>query len=209
MKRDKSYYFLITGIFIVAALFLSLLCKVGSQQNVRITQTRDYESITTLREDAYEKKQDGASPSGVIHKYTFTIPDAIEHETCLGFYLFHQYASVSIDGECVYRIEPSGKLPMIKTPGYNWVTVPIYKEDRGKCLQVEIIPVYEGSDDEQTSFLLEPKHRIIIEQLKLSWTKLTICELLIFIGITLIIFAIYYWRKYKTGTELIALGLTA
>lgn len=188
---------LLAGLLILTAVF----------PNVQVTQRDTGGFVTEITQYQYRTYEKTNTPSGIVHEYSFTIPDDLRHDTALGFYLFHQFAAVYLDDTCIYKLEPSGRLPMIKTPGYNWAVVPIYAEDAGREIRVEIIPVYRGQDDEKTEFLFGASSAIVMKQLKMSWLKLALCEMLIFTGVLLILFSFYYRKTYKAGAEITAFGV--
>lgn len=196
-------------IYAAVAILVAFLLRIGMSENVRVTVRDSANDVVAITMDETQDYYGEAAPAGVIHEYKFKVPYHLEHDTYLGFYLYHQFADVYIDEENVYRLESTGNLPMIKTPGYNWALIPIYSSDAGKEVSIRITPVYRGADDTVPEFLLGSRSEIIISQLMKSWIKLMICELIIFTGVVLCIFSIYYRRRYHTGVEITGYGVFA
>lgn len=194
-------------IALAAILLLALFLLTGVSENVKITETRSAEGSIQIKNFICEEYAQADAPVGVMEEYRFVIPENLLHDTSLNFYLVHQYAQVYLDGECIYRLEVSEDLPVIKTPGCNWATVPIYHEDAGKEVCVRVTPVYKDVCSRTIDFRLGPKDALILKQMDKDWMSFVICELLMLSGLVLIGFSIYYIHVYERGSEIIAFGI--
>ena len=85
--------------------------------------------------------EDENTPIGVKKEYRFTLDPDLSEDTHLAFYIVHQYVGVWLDDEQIYSIVPSDTEKLTKTVGSNWVMIPLYREDAGKEIRVQITPV--------------------------------------------------------------------
>ena len=122
------------------------------------------------------------TPLGVTEVYTFTISDTLTMDTHLAFYTVHQYADVYLDGQPIYSLGPSPE-QTVKTIGSNWSFLPIYREDVGKEIRVEITPVYESIRNRKVEFLLGSRLKIYTNRLKQDLPQLALSVLSILVGI--------------------------
>ncbi|MDY2938089.1 MAG: histidine kinase [Fusicatenibacter sp.] len=207
-KRKNGVSVLQTILIILAAAFLiGLFVLTGVSRNVNIIETRSDGESVQIRDYTWEEREQEGAPTGTIEEYRFRIPTDLMYDTSLCFYVVHQYVQVYLDGECIYCMESSGALPMIKTPGCSWVMLPVYREDAGKEVRIVITPVYDNIRKRTVEFLLGPKENVILNQFRKDWLPAAICELLMAAGVILIGYSIYYIKVYKQGWELIDYGI--
>lgn len=110
--------------------------------------------LTTIEQVTETKIKRADAPTGLINCYTFRLDEPIAHDTSLVFYTTPQYAAVYLDGELVCSLQPAGEHRITKTLGSNWVMIPLYAEDSGKTVRVEITPAYQSFQNRDVTFLL-------------------------------------------------------
>ena len=120
-------------------VLLGLLCVT---ENVEIQQSRTDSGFVTVTDFSCKEIYDANAPIGVRQEYTFRISETLQNDTHLAFYTVHQYVNVYLDGQSLYSLKPSQKNWLSKTVGSNWVMIPLYREDAGKEICVDITPVY-------------------------------------------------------------------
>ena len=153
-----------------------------------------------------EKEVDGA-PIGVVKEYRFTLEDPLRGDTGLAFYTVHQYVTVKIDGQEVYRMVPSGDHRITRTVACNWVMIPLYAEDSGKKVCVEITPVYESFRNRQVDFLIGNPLDIYRTRLTKDLPELILSGLAVLIGAIFLCIAGYDLIRKKRSSGLASLGL--
>ena len=133
---------------------LALLVTLAHTDQVARTETRSGMPLTTIEQVTETKIKRADAPTGLINCYTFRLDEPIAHDTSLAFYTTHQYAAVYLDGELVCSLQPAGEHRITKTLGSNWVMIPLYAEDSGKTVRVEITPAYQNFQNRDVTFLL-------------------------------------------------------
>lgn len=127
-------------------VLLGLLCVTD---NVEIKRSRNDSGFSRIDDYSCREIRDADAPIGVRKEYTFFLSNTLESDTHLAFYTVHQYVDVFLDGENIYSLQPSRENRISKTVGSNWVMIPLYREDAGKEICVEITPVYESFRDRE------------------------------------------------------------
>ena len=187
----------------VLTVLLVLLCMTD---NVEIRQSRTEAGFIRVEDYTCREIMDDSAPIGVIKEYTFHINNALDGDTHLAFYTVHQYVEVYLDGENIYSLEPSGENRFSKTVGSNWVMIPIYREDAGKEIRVEISPVYESFRDREVEFLMGSSLAIYRNRLSRDLPQLVLGIMAVFVGIVFVCVAGYSLLKKQHGKSLAALG---
>ncbi|MGN0424814.1 MAG: sensor histidine kinase [Acetatifactor sp.] len=192
---------------LAAMMILVLLVLLGTRENVEITESRKNENIVQVTEYTCEEVVDPDAPIGIHKRYCFNLDLMERKDVTLAFYTVHQYARVFLGEEEVYSAQPSEENWICKTIGSNWTMVPIYREDYGKQVCVEVTPVYESFRDRQVDFLIGSDYLVFRERLRKDAVQLILSILTIFVGtVFLSVFAHNLIRKRKENS-LAALGL--
>ena len=186
-------------------MLFGLIVFLGVTVNIEIQQSRTDDGFAAANNYVCREVEKEDAPIGIIKEYTFTLDEDFERDTYLSFYTVHQYVEVYIDGQLVYSMKPSGKL-FIKTIGSNWTMIPLYREDAGKEIRVNIIPVYESFRDREVEFLVGSKFSICADRLRQDWPQILLSVMAIFIGIVFICIAGYKLLNKRSDGALAALG---
>lgn len=191
---------------VAGVMLFALLAFLAVNDNLEIQQSRADDGKVVFGEDSCSEVENADAPIGIVKEYTFTINEDLEKDTYLSFYTVHQYVEVYIGGQLVYDMKPSGD-SFIKTIGSNWVTIPLYREDAGKEICVNIIPVYESFRNREVEFLVGSKFSICADRLHQDWPQILLSVLAIFVGIVFLCIAVYKLLNKRRDGGLAALGL--
>lgn len=186
------------------AIFLIVLCATDKVEVVQSRTDQEYEQVENI---TCREKEDTDAPIGIKKEYMFTIDESMKCDTNLAFYTVHQYVEVYLDGQCVYSMKSSGSKRLGKTVGSNWVIVPIYREDAGREVRVEITPVYESFRDREVDFLMGSELAIYKDRLSKDLPQLILGFMAVFVGFIFICVAGYNIVKRHRGHGVAVLGL--
>ena len=187
-------------------MLLAVLVYLCMTDNFELERSRSNADFTVVRDCKSREVKDADAPVGVHKEYTFTLQDTLETDTCLAFYTVHQYVEIYIDGQCVYQLRPSGK-SFIKTIGSNWTMIPLYREDAGKEIRVNIIPVYRSFRSREVEFLVGSRLSICMDRLHKDYPQLLLSGMAIFVGIVFLCIAGYKLLHKCSDEGLASLGL--
>lgn len=197
-----------TILFVAAGLLMTaLLVSLGVLDNIRVEKSRQDNGFTIVENSSPREVECADAPIGVLQEYTFTVSESLADDTYLAFYTVHQYADVRLDGELVYSLKPSEAYHITRTVGSNWVMIPLYREDAGKEICVEITPVYESFRNREVEFLIGSQHGIYVERLSRDLPQLILGGMAVFVGLVFLCLACYNLRKRQYGKRLASLGL--
>lgn len=190
-------------VFITLALLFIL---IGGMSEISVQSEREKPNgFITVESNCVEKESEN-SPIGVFKEYSFEI-DALSRDETLAFYTVHQYVRVFVDGECIYELQPSGKWNMCKTVGCNWNMIPLYREDSGKTITVQIIPVYESFRNRKVDFLVGDGIEIYRDRLSKDILQIVLSCIAIFVGLVFLMVAIYRYICNEKEKDAILLGI--
>lgn len=207
-KRNISLSKISFLLSIVAGIaILALLIVLCVTDNAEVSQSRTNKGYFQIEVYTCREVEDDDTPIGVKKEYTFMLDESLDRDTHLAFYTVHQYVDVYIDGQSIYRLQPSEKNRMSKTVGSNWTMIPIYREDAGKEVCVEITPVYESFRNREIDFLIGSELAIYKERLSKDLPQLILGAMAVFVGLVFICVAVYNIFKKHRGKGLAALGL--
>lgn len=193
---------------VAALLTIALLLSIFLRPNFALWQGRPVAREILVEAPVCREIEKAGTPLGVAEEYTFLVDESLTRDTHLAFYTVHQYVDVYIDGEHIYSLKPS-EAQQVKTIGSNWSILPIYREDAGKEVRVEIIPVYESFRDREVQFLLGSQLEIYVARLKKDLPQLILAVVAISVGFVFLSTAIYNLFRKHRSEGLISLGLVS
>lgn len=193
---------------VIAVLALAvLLVTVSRTEDISVTETRSSSGFAAVEDVTETELTQEDAPIGVQKEYIFTLGDTIPHDTSLAFYTVHQYVTVYLDGEEIYSLKPAGSHRFTKTPGSNWVMIPLYAEDGGKEVKVDITPVYESFRNREVTYLIGSPLAIYRSRLAKDLPQIILGGIAILMGLTFVCVAGYSQLKKRPGKRLAILGL--
>ena len=188
------------------AVMVLLVC-LGVTDNVDVQQSRTDSGFERIEDYSCLEVEDTNAPIGVRKDYTFSLNEILHSDMHLAFYTVHQYVDVYLDGQKIYSLKPSEKNWISKTVGSNWVMIPLYREDAGKEICVEITPVYESFRNREVEFLIGSRLAIYSDRLSKDLPQLILGIMSVFVGVVFICVAGYNLIEKHRGKSLIALGM--
>lgn len=201
MKRAATALYILTLVGVAVLLLL-----IGVNEKKDEYQARNDLGLVTVDEYQCQDVADADTPLGIRKVYTWTLPESIEGDTSLAFYYVHQYVKVYLDDELMYCAFPADEKRIGKTLGCDWAVVPLFAEDAGKQVQVDVIPVYQTSVNRTITFYEGSKFGIVRMQAKKDGWQIGLSLVSILIGLVFLGIACYHILTKKQKSNLWALG---
>ena len=188
-------------------VLMALLLTIGLSENEEVSIGRAERGYVRVGDAVYQEVEDADTPIGVKQEYVYTLDYALESDTHLAFYTVHQYVEVWLDGENIFCLKPSAEQKCAKTVGSNWIMIPLYREDAGKEVRVEITPAYESFRNREVEFLIGSELAIYKDRLSKDLPQLLLGSMAVFVGFIFVCVAGYnIFRRHKVK-GVAALGL--
>lgn len=194
---------------VVIVLLLTLLALLGLCKNVEVWSGREDDSFSDVQGVTCQLVENADSPAGQASEYTFTLDTVIAHDTSLTFYASHQLVDVWVGDEYVYSLQPSEEISFIKTVGSSWIILPIYREDAGKTVRVVMTPVYKDHLKTDADFYLGSSKAVYRSQLRQELPAMVLSVLNIFVGLLLLVVAIYCLCTKRGSGKILSLSMVA
>ena len=196
------------AVVLIAALVMTVtLVMLDVRSRVNVQQERDDRDFYVVEDFSCIETEAEDTPVGFRRYYTFYPEDTIKKDTYLAFYTVHQYVKVWLGEEMVYCLEPSGENALSKTVGSNWALIPLYREDAGKEIRVEIIPAYESFRNRGVEFLVGSRLAIYKDRFGKDLPQLILSVMAIFVGLVFVGVAGYNRICRHRGKGMVALGV--
>ena len=186
---------------------VALLVNLFFREEIAVTQLRHEAALTTINQVTETQIEKEDTPIGLINVYTFALNREIPQGANLAFYTVHQYTKVYLGGQLVYSLQPKGEHRITKTLGSNWVMIPLYEQDGGKEVRIEITPAYESFKDREMTFLLGSSLEIFKNRLSLDLPQIVLGGIAILTGVVFLCIAVYSLIRKRPGKKLASLGL--
>lgn len=192
---------------VAAILILSLLAFLAFTTNTQIYQARTPLRVVPIVAYDHQEVPNQNSPTGVSCRYTWKMDPSPAHGSTLGIYTFHQYVRVYVNGVEQYRLEAAEEDQIVRTPGATWCFFPIYQQDAGKEICIEITPVYESARDREPVVFMGTVQDIFLLTAKAELPQIILCILTVIVGVIFLIVGLYGYISQGKGKTLIAHGL--
>lgn len=190
-------------------IFISLFLWITFHFLVDIDSRNQTTCYTVITDYSVETLSDSNAPKGVRLRYTFT-PDLSISSFChLIFYSVHQEIIVSMDGKTIYSLKADSRNSFGHTPGNVWNTIQLSEKDRGKEIQIDLIPVYDSSINYLPTIYYGDRYDIFTALIIHNLPALFLSVTAILAGIVYIGFILYAYKKGTADTNLIMLGTFA
>lgn len=201
-NRIVAYAYIVS---LVAATVVLLL--FGVRNNSVEKKTRPNGSYHVVDSYQVEEIEDENAPIGIKKEYSWSIDNTQGQDDCLAFYVVHQYVKIYIEDEFQYSLFPRTDFHIGKTLGSDWVMIPLYSEDAGKEIVVEITPVYEEVRNREVEFLTGSRLEIYTKRLEADLPQIIASVLAIVVGMIFCVIALYEYRRKKHDMGLTVIGL--
>ena len=208
--KKKNGVSIVTIVYIISVLLtLGMMLYLGIREKPDIYKARADRNFRKIENYQLDEQSNEDAPVGVEKVYMWTFDYADPEDTCLAFYVVHQYVDVYFDDELQYHLGPGKTTKFIKTTGSNWIIIPLYQEDMGKDIRVVVKPVYENFIDWKIDFLVGSHLSIFLDRLEKDMPQIALGMLAVLIGFVFCCLALYHyiWKKYDD--RLAVLGITA
>lgn len=193
--------------FAVGLALIALWVYFFATDNMSLFRLRNEEGFESVSDYTCREIEDADTPIGVKKEYTFPIGRPQAQDAYLAFYTVHQYVDVYFDGRLLYSLHPSESQKISKTIGNNWVMIPLYADDAGKEVRVELTPVYESFRNWKVEFLIGSELDIYVNRLKKDAPQLGLSVAAILIGLVFVVIAAFKLLDKGYGEGLAALGI--
>lgn len=201
MKKIIHILYIIYFIFFLALAGYLLVTFDNNKTEIR--QDDGYQ-ILTQYQSAWE--EDASLPCGGKDTIRIDLDEIPVVNSCIAFCSVHQEINVYINGELIYQQRASEQNLFGKTPGNLWNSVPIYQEDCGKEIIIELIPVYESSIGNLPEIYLGSKLDICRYLIQKDIPGMIMGVLAVVFGVIFCIYSVYNYRNPQTDKSLLMLG---
>ncbi len=200
-RAAKALYAILVCVNIVFLIVISIF------QNTKVYQVRSSEGYETIQ--GYQSREviDKDTPLGIRKEYRWKQKKILPGENCLAFYVVHQYAEVYFNGELMYSLKPQDENQIGKTIASNWVMIPLYPEDEGKDIRVDIIPAYKVVRNREVNFHTGSKFMIYFDQLRKDLPQIILSLITMGVGVIFVIISILNRYREKENANLTYLGI--
>lgn len=137
---------------------------------------------------------------------TIRIDELSDFASYLCFFEIHQSVNVYIDNELVYYLKPDEKNLFGKTPGNNWISIPLKPDDINKRIVVEFIPAYSSAAGVIPNFYIGDKWSIYFDTIKGNFLAFALSVLSILIGLAFLCWFFFNKNIPKEQNKLVYLG---
>lgn len=187
----------------IVLLMAAMLVYLWLTPNLEVTRSREASGYQTVHNVVCDERADGEGR--LVRQFRFPLDD-VPYDATLCFFFSHQNAVVYLDGEEVYSLHSSPQLSIIRTPGCNWAMIPLYREDTGSEVLVELTAVYENYEDQVIEFYVGSKYAVCAAQIVRSLPEVVLSFLNVLVGLLLLAAAIYFSTRRVGGHGLFALA---
>lgn len=196
-KRIGKYLLTVISLLVIFVLFLSGTTKSAVEEDRKKGKYQMVEQVTMSRLER------AGEPMGVVNEYRFHL-GKVTHADILAFFINHHNIRVYVDDKMVYSaLEESGHF---RTFGGVWAMIPIYMNDSGKEVRVELSPLYSNYQNEEIEFLigseLEIYQTVFLKTLPELFFSLCVGAS----GIILLCLAVYFTIRKNMILRLYAVG---
>lgn len=192
---------------VVCVLFFAFAVYMCCCENSRVYQARPLRSYDVISQYTVTDLSDKTAPVGVRKQYRFSLGNLNTNDNSLAFYVVHQYVEVRFDDELVYSLTPGEHNRVGKSPGSNWVIVPVHPSDTGRVVTVTLTPVYRDVVDRAVEFELGSRFAIMIHCLKNDLPQLVLSVLCILVGLLLTVAQAWLlFRRKNKAWDIFYLG---
>lgn len=132
MKKKVSGITIIYAISVLLAAVL--LTWLGIKEQPDIYQERGEYGYREITGYQVESRSDVHAPVGVVREYSWTFEDVRRQDTCIAFYVVHQYVDVYFDDELMYHLGPGRTQKLLRPLEATGLLFPFFRKIReGKC----------------------------------------------------------------------------
>lgn len=177
----------VTGIYF-AVLLIGILYAVYAAFSFRIHIDTRTDDEVILWDDQMEMTQEGN-----VYRYKGILPLEDTNEKVFVYNTVHMYLEVFIDGDKVYELKGE-KGSAVKTTGFCWNVISLTKDDAGKEIVFQVIPVYNDSKPKDAFYYgtyQAIEHKILTERV----IRFALAVSIALAGIVLLLYDLFVVKK--------------
>lgn len=202
IKRSIQILYAVSAVGILA-LFLYMSLSFED----RVFEKRKDTGYRYVTEVECVKEEDSHTPLGVKNVCRMQLRDISKESGSLIFYSIHQNVKVYVGNELVYSVEPNKDNPFGRTPGNNWNKIPMYEDDNGKTIRIELIPVYQSSVDSVPEFYFGSEIGIWLSVIKRHLPAFLLSLIAMIVGSVFLVFTINNYQNSEGNRSLLMMGM--
>lgn len=183
VRRKVSFALFILCI----GLFLCLAGIISAGGDTGVVNTRSESFGFYAQRPVARQIEDENTPLGIVLECKIPVDEMVAPDSYLMFYTYHQYVDVFIGEEPVFSMYPPDNCTFTKTVGSSWVKIPIYAQDTGEEIRIQLTPVYGFVREQVPEFLIGSELDIFKHQLRDDFFQMLVSMLLILFGAAVII----------------------
>lgn len=203
LKNKSNLVELLPIALLLIALIAGLvICRVTSLDYR--TGLRDF--FMTI-DDADHRAETIDGYQGYAVTYSFELPESEIEQQDLLFYVKHAYTTIRVDGRVRYRMQETSKPHIGHTPGHYWVTMPLQEEDKGKSVEITVVPVYKNYSDNLPRIFITSIHYVLSTFLYREFPQFLLSLTAFLTGLILIIMMVLAGNTAQNSVRLLYMGL--
>lgn len=191
MRKSTLYSVEKILLAVAAILLVAVLVLAATAQTVTV-QSRPDGKFTTVEDAVLSSREDADAPTGVIDEYRFPL-GRLGHADTLVFFVNHNNIAVYLADECVFTLTEEDDV--FRTVGATWVTIPLFENDAGKEVRVELAPIYNNYREKAVVFYFGSELAIWQAAFTRAIPELLMCLSIVLVGLFLLALAIYHTAK--------------
>lgn len=205
---SKGGRFVLACYFVILILGIALVWMVGTTGEARVYQSRSQAVARPEGGVAFRREKDDAAPLGYVEKYSFNLGTISPGTTTIAFYVSHCYVNVKLDGSKVYSLMPANYASLV-SPGSVYATISIDGDDSGKKVEVELVPVVAGVQQEAPTFYVGSFFQIYRGVMMADLLQIILCFIAFVLGFVYLGVGIWQTAHHRHRIDIILLGMFA
>ena len=198
---------LVQILYIIALLLVIILFTLFQHHETvdRFIAREDmgYQLWTNYSFSTYE---DVNAPMGIVQEYKWTLNETPTRNSCIAFYLVHQYAEIYVGDELLFSLFSNENNILTQSIGCDWAKAFLYDSDVNKEVRILIYPVYQTSIDRTLTIYYGNHDSISYSIIDNSLFILIFGFIAIFIGVAFILFVLINIKNHELDHSIVALG---
>ena len=204
-KNEKLRFSIYTAFATAILVLICLTVYICVHFNAAIFSARHPGTYSVVEFDTFGTIKDNTAPSGIYNELAFTLPSIPKNGSNLVFFVKHESVEVYIGDELVYSITPDST-SFIHTTGANWCIIPIYPDDSGSTVRINLSPLYKSMNGTQPTIYLGSQYKIYEHLLIPNIIIYLTCLLAILCGLFFILFTMINLTNPHVDKSLLMVG---
>ena len=201
-RQFNRLFLRLYGILVAAAIVICIV--IGLRPASRLYTSWQSEPSSFIRKYTYLEYEEEDTPAGIRREYVFTCPEIPAGDNILAVYMIHQFGAVYIDGELKTELKEPDTKGIGKTPGSNWLIVPLGPEDTEKLVTVETRPVYPEVRRTPLAMRITTEAELFRDCFREDFLQMMISILILVSGLIFLGVFLYY-RRFNADPQYLLL----